>query len=91
MPDFGISWIIRVFSASQALFLSHLPLFDLTKYPFVLCTHFARLRSIATKVVQDVALWTLELVLYSAQHACMIITRVAFMGTHVTALELHYT
>jgi hypothetical protein len=61
----------------------------LTKCAFVLCALFARLRSIATIVVQDVALWTLELVLYSAQYACMIITSVTFMGTHVTALELH--
>jgi hypothetical protein len=50
---------------------------------------FARLRSIATRVSQDMALWAVELVLYSAQYTGMTITRLAFMGTHVTALELH--
>jgi hypothetical protein len=65
--------------------------FGLTKCPFVHSALFARLRSIATRVSQDVTLWAVELVLYSTQYACMIITGVAFKGTHVLALELHCT
>jgi hypothetical protein len=79
----------------MALFQSHLYLHScvlgLTKCPFVLCAHFARLRSIATKVVQDVPMRAVELVLYSTQYPCMVITRVAFLRASVTALELHYT
>ncbi len=37
------------------------------------------------------ALRAVEYVLHSTQHTGLTITRVAFMGTHVTSLEHHYT
>ena len=95
MVALGFPWIIRAISTSygteSVAFALGVTPFGLTTCPFVLCAHFARLRSIATKVVQDVPMRAVELVLYSTQYPCMVITRVAFLRASVTALELHYT
>jgi hypothetical protein len=81
--------------SSITIFLSPLHLascvLGLTKCAFVLGAHFARLRFIATIVVQDVAMRSVELVLYSTQYTGMIITREVFYG-HIcdrTCASLH--